>query len=269
MTTELKGWRKRAHAIIYESETPHGRLFDKVLIWAILLSVLSVVLESIPSVNARYDHLLLGVEWFFTILFTIEYIFRLVSVLRPWLYAKSFFGIVDLLAILPAYISLFFVGFHALLVFRIFRLFRVFRTLKMVRYVTETDILARAFKASRTKIVIFLIMVFSLVVFMGTIMYIVEEPNSAFGSIPSSMYWTVVTMTTVGYGDIVPQTVLGKFIASILMIMGYLLIAVPTGIVSVELVRVENQKNEKACEHCGMKGHDYNATYCKNCGGKL
>lgn len=266
---ELKGWRARLHKIIFESDTWEGRVFDVVLIWMIMLSVMTVILESVPSISLQYGAVLRAVEWFFTILFTIEYILRIVSVQRPLLYAMSFFGIIDLIAILPTYFSLLYGGLQALLVFRIFRLLRVFRIMKMVRHVTEANVLARALKASKEKITVFILTIISVIILTGSIMYLIEGHGNGFESIPKSMYWSVVTLTTVGYGDVVPVTTLGKFVASILMILGYGIIAVPTGIVSVELAKASIDINVKACDSCGHSGHDSNSKYCKFCGGKL
>ncbi len=270
MVKELSGWRKDLHEIIFESESFKGKLFDIILLSAIIFSVVVVILDSIPSVNAHYTHLLWLFEWFFTILFTIEYILRLISVKKPLSYAKSFYGIIDLLAILPTYISIFYIGLQGLLVFRIFRLLRLFRILKMTHYVSGAHMLSNALRASKAKIIIFLTAVISIVILMGAIMYMIEGPEHGFNNILISMYWTIVTMTTVGYGDLVPKTALGQVFASLLMLLGYAIIAVPTGIISSELFKSNhNEINFKACDNCGRNHNDSDAIYCKICGGKL
>ncbi|MGV8086956.1 MAG: ion transporter [Candidatus Woesearchaeota archaeon] len=271
MHKELTGWRMDLHKIIFESDTFKGKAFDVVLVCSIILSVVAVMLESVASINLNYGNILRIAEWFFTILFTIEYILRLLSVKKPLSYATSFYGIIDLIAILPTYLSIIYFGLQSLLVFRVFRLLRLFRTLKMVRYVSGAKTLVHALHASKAKIVVFLTTIISVVIIMGSLMYIIEGPINGFTNIPTSMYWAVVTMTTVGFGDIVPHTVIGKIFASILMILGYGIIAVPTGIVSSEMINSSRHKkvSGKACDNCGDQGHDYDAKYCKMCGGKL
>ena len=227
--------RRRLHEIVFESDTRAGRAFDLVLLWAVLLSVGTVCIESVPDFRAEHGELLRLVEWSFTGLFTIEYVLRLLAVKRPIRYAASFFGVIDLLAILPTYVSLLVPGAQALLVVRIVRLLRVFRILKLASFLREADVLKRALVASRPKITVFLGAVLTLVVIMGTIMYLVEHENERFDSIPRSIYWAIVTVTTVGFGDITPQSPLGQTLSALLMIMGYGILAVPTGIVSVEL----------------------------------
>ena len=262
--------RETLHQIIFEAETPSGRLFDILLLWAIVLSVGAVILESVSSFRANYGTLLKWIEWIFTLLFTLEYILRIFSVKKPLNYIFSFFGLVDLLAIVPTYLSLYFSGAHSLLVVRSVRMLRVFRIFKLGRYLGEADVLWAALKASRPKISVFLLSVLSLVLIMGTIMYLVEGDTNGFTSIPTGIYWAIVTMTTVGYGDVVPQTVFGQTLASILMIMGYAIIAVPTGIVSVELAHVAKLKvNTLTCPGCTAEGHDLDAVYCRFCGMKL
>ncbi len=236
MATPLPGprWRSKLHEVVFEADTPAGKAFDIALLVLILGSILVVVLESVPAVRARHGRTFWAAEWVFTILFTVEYLLRLVSVRRPGRYVRSFFGIVDLLAVLPTYLSLLLPGAQALLVVRALRLLRVFRILKLGEFLGEAQMLAQALKASVRKIAVFLQAVLVMVLIIGSLMYLIETPESGFTSIPQSIYWAIVTLTTVGYGDIAPQTVLGKILASLVMILGYGLIAVPTGIVTVE-----------------------------------
>jgi voltage-gated potassium channel len=258
------------HEIIFEAETPAGRAFDFVLLGCIILSVLAVVLESVGSLRTAYGDILVTVEWAFTILFTVEYLLRLLSVRRPLRYARSFFGIVDLLAIVPSYLSLFLPGSHYLLVIRILRLLRVFRILKLSEYLVEADVLVRALRASRFKISVFLLTVITLVIIVGSTMYVVEGEANGFKDIPTSIYWAVVTLTTVGYGDLAPRTALGQLLASMVMLMGYGIIAVPTGIVTLELSRASQPAiSTQACPSCSAEGHDPDAVYCKYCGSQL
>lgn len=264
----LTGWRARTHEIIFESDTPPGKTFDLVLILAILASLTVVMLESVDEYRIRWGPELRAAEWVFTILFTIEYVLRLACVGRPSRYAFSFFGLVDLLSILPTYLSLLLPGAHVFLVVRIFRILRVFRVLKLAAYVGAADALMRALKASRRKIAVFLFGVFAIVVIFGSLMYVVEGPEHGFTSIPRGVYWAVVTLTTVGYGDISPQTDLGQALAAIIMVMGYGILAVPTGIVTAELVG-ERRVSGQACPSCSAEGHDTDASHCKHCGAKL
>jgi voltage-gated potassium channel len=264
--------RARLHEVIFESDTPAGHYFDLALTWLILLSVATVVLESVRSVRQQYGPLLYALEWAFTILFTIEYCLRLLSVLHPLRYARSFFGVVDLLAIIPTYLSILVPGSQYLLVIRILRLLRVFRLLKLSEYVSEADTLRHALRASRRKISVFISAVVLLVVIIGALMYVVEGEANGFTSIPVSIYWAIVTLTTVGYGDLSPKTSLGKMLASIVMVIGYGIIAVPTGIVSVELAQAVRQKrgvSGQSCPSCGAEGHDPDAVCCKYCGANL
>ena len=263
--------RARLHEVIFESNTPAGRYFDLVLIWLILLSVATVILESVREVREQHGKLLYALEWLFTALFTIEYFLRLLSVRRPLRYATSFFGVVDLLAIIPTYLSIFVPGSHYLLVIRILRLLRVFRLLKLSEYVTEADTLRLALRASRRKISVFISAVLLLVVIIGALMYVIEGEANGFTSIPVSIYWAIVTLTTVGYGDLSPKTSFGQMLASAVMVIGYGIIAVPTGIVSVELAQVVRQKKvtNQACPSCEAEGHDADAICCKYCGTKL
>jgi len=262
--------RSRLHEIIFEADTPAGKLFDVLLILSIVVSVVLVMLDSVSSIRQSYGDLLYLGEWVFTILFTIEYILRLYSVGRPLSYATSFFGVVDLLAILPTYLSFIFPGSQYFLVIRILRVLRIFRVLKLVQYVGEARHLMRAMRASRRKITVFLFAVFTLVVIFGSVMYIIEDSQSGFTSIPQSIYWAIVTMTTVGYGDILPQTGLGQTLAALIMIIGYGIIAVPTGIVTAELAQVYKKSiSTQACPQCSAEGHDPDAEYCKYCGANL
>lgn len=270
-------WRERLGRIIFETDTPAGRAFDVVLLWAIGASVAAVVLESMPSVRASYGQALLAAEWGFTALFTIEYALRLATARRRWRYASSFYGIVDLLAVLPAYLGLLFGAGPYVVVLRALRLLRVFRVLKLTRYLGEAGVLATALLASRIKIVVFLSAVLTVVLVVGALMYAVEGPERGFTSIPTSTYWAIVTLTTVGYGDIAPSTPLGRFIAAGLMILGYGVIAVPTGIVTTELVRegsrrevaVREAAERRVCDACGLVGHGEDARYCRRCGVEL
>ncbi|PKL83199.1 MAG: ion transporter [Ignavibacteriae bacterium HGW-Ignavibacteriae-3] len=259
--------REKIHEIIFEADTPSGKLFDIVLILCILLSVAAVMLDSVKVISTEFGLWLVYAEWFFTILFTFEYFLRLISITRPLSYAKSFFGIVDLLAILPTYISLFYPGGQYLLVIRLLRILRVFRVLKLVLYVGESKVLIQALKASRRKITIFIFTVLTIVTVLGSLMYLIEGEQNGFTSIPKSIYWAIVTLTTVGYGDITPQTVLGQFVSVIIMIMGYGIIAVPTGIVTVEMTQAYKSKGAiRACLTCSADNHDEDAVHCKYCG---
>lgn len=263
-------WRRRLHEIIFEADTPAGKLFDVALLILIVISVLAVTLETVPELRIRYGSLLRLVEWVLTVLFTIEYVLRLSVVKRPLRYATSFYGIVDLFSILPTYLSIFFAGSQSLLVIRALRLLRVFRILKLAHFVVEARQLGAAVYASTRKIIIFLGVVSTLVVIIGASMYLIEGERGGFTSIPLAIYWAIVTLTTVGYGDIAPTTVLGKMFASVVMILGYAIIAVPTGIVTVELTNVHRKtRNTRACPACGLEGHDFDARHCKACGAEL
>ncbi len=256
--------------MIFEADTPPGKAFDLVLIVSIVLSVLAVVLESVSAIEARHGPALRAIEWSFTLLFTVEYGLRLLCVQRPWRYATSFFGLVDLLAILPTYLSLLLPGTHYLLVIRALRVLRVFRVFKLAQYLSEAQLLKQALVASRRKIAVFLFTVLTLVVIIGSLMYMIEGEAHGFTSIPRGVYWAIVTLTTVGYGDIAPQTSVGQALAAVVMILGYGIIAVPTGIVTAELSRVSpHEVSTQACPSCAAEGHDVDARYCKYCGGKL
>ncbi|QSQ26637.1 ion transporter [Pyxidicoccus parkwayensis] len=264
------GFRARLHTIVFEADTPAGKAFDVALLWAILFSVIAVMLESVSQVRQQYGAALHVAEWSFTVLFAVEYVLRLIAVRRPLDYARSFFGLVDLIALLPSFLSVLFPGAQTLLVVRVLRLLRVFRVLKLGHLLGQAEVLLTALRASRAKITVFLGVVLSIDVIMGAIMYMVEGEAHGFDSIPRSMYWAIVTMTTVGFGDITPKTVPGQFIASVLMVMGYGIIAVPTGIVSVELAAASRLRlDTQACPGCGAQGHDADARYCKACGTKL
>jgi voltage-gated potassium channel len=262
--------RARLHEIIFEADTPEGRLFDLLLMVAILASVTVVVLESVASVRARAGPTLRALEWGFTILFTIEYVLRLTAVRRPLRYARSPLGVIDLLAILPSYVSLVVPGGQSLLAIRLLRLLRVFRVLKLAEYLRESRTLVQALRASWRKIAVFLLTVMTIVVVVGTLMYVIEGERHGFTSIPISIYWAVVTLTTVGYGDLAPTTTLGRALAVVLMLTGYGIIAVPTGIVTAELTRAIGQPiSTQACPACGVGGHEAGAKYCRQCGTRL
>jgi len=266
----LSPWREHIHEVIFEAETPAGKLFDVILIIAIIASVLAVMLGSVDTVFQQYGQWLYYLEWLFTALFSIEYILRIICVRKPWLYIKSFFGVVDLLSILPSFIALFFAGAQTMMVIRGLRVLRIFRIFKLGEYLGEAHALIRAMRASRAKIFVFLYTVFIFVIIFGSAMYLVEGSENGFSSIPKSVYWAIVTLTTVGYGDLAPQTSLGQILASAVMIMGYAIIAVPTGIYSAELAREYNRDvTNTACQNCSAEGHDDDAEFCKYCGSNL
>jgi voltage-gated potassium channel len=265
-------WRHRLYIIIFEAETPAGRRFDIALLILIVLSILIVSLESVADVESSSGHILLVIEWLLTLIFTAEYVLRLLCVDKPLRYATSTFGLVDLLSIVPTYLSLFFTGAQSLLVIRTLRLLRMFRIFKLANFLTAGQSLLAALRASRSKISVFLLAVINMVVIVGTAMYLIEgDADSGFTSIPRAMYWAIVTMTTVGYGDIAPKTPLGQLIASMLMIAGYAIIAVPTGIVSAEMVLHHDPvyTSTRTCPRCTLEGHDPDAHYCRSCGGHL
>ncbi|WP_338730855.1 ion transporter [Mangrovimonas cancribranchiae] len=277
-------WKEKLHEIIYEADTPSGKLFDIILLIAILASILLVMLESVESFDQKHHTFLNISEWVITILFSIEYILRIITVKKPIKYVTSFYGIIDLLSTIPKYLSLIFAGTHALVALRALRLLRVFRILKLARYLGASNQLASAIKASRAKISVFLFAVLIASVIFGTIMYLIEGAESGFTNIPKSVYWCIVTLTTVGFGDIAPVTPLGQFIAACIMIMGYGIIAVPTGIVSAEYTKqtndnnkapyipahpVESDVNSQSCHNCLSENHKDGAKYCYKCGHKL
>ena len=260
-------WRVRLGNLIFNNDTPAGRAFDLVLSLLILSSILVVMLDSVRELHAAYGPSLRGTEWVLTLLFTAEYVLRLISARRASHYARSFFGVVDLLSLLPGYLALFFPEADSLLVIRVLRLLRVFRILKLARYLNEASVLGEAIRASAAKITVFLAAVLSMVTIIGALMYVVEGPEHGYTSIPTSIYWAIVTLTTVGYGDIAPKTPLGKGLASLAMILGYGILAVPTGIVTVNLARAQDrQRPVRACPRCGLDGHEADARYCKRCG---
>lgn len=264
-------WKARLHEIIYEADTPEGRFFDVALLVVILLSIILVMLESVHSLYLRYFWEFYIAEWIITIIFTIEYIARIVAINKKRRYIFSFYGIVDLLSTIPTYIAFIFGGYNILFGIRALRLLRVFRVLKITRYITESNKLASALRNSKAKILVFLFGVFVICIIMGTIMYLVEGPENGYTSIPISIYWCIVTLTTVGFGDIHPVTPLGRAIASLIMITGYGIIAVPTGIVSAEYSRASQQvpTNTQVCPHCNESKHLDKAEFCHNCGKKL
>ena len=264
-------WRGRLHEIIFEADTSSGKAFDVLLIACILLSVATIMLDTVAAVEAHYSEELYLAEWTFTLIFTAEYLMRLFSVQRPLAYARGFFGLVDLLSILPTYISLFLPGTQYLLVIRLLRVLRVFRVLKLVQYLNEAQLLAGALRASGRKIFVFLFTVTTLVIIFGSLMFVIEGREHGFTSIPHSIYWAIVTLTTVGYGDVVPQTSLGQALASLIMIMGYSIIAVPTGIVSAEISNSMRWRevSTQCCPSCSTEDHAADAKFCKDCGAGL
>jgi voltage-gated potassium channel len=269
MAQPSKSWRERWYEVIFEADTRAGKLFDVLLLVAIFLSVSAVVLDSVAGIRARHGALLARAEWFFTILFTVEYVARIACAPRRLRYMTSFYGIIDLLSILPTYFATI-QGAETVPVLRALRLLRVFRVLKLAHMLSEAGALRKAIWASRSKIAVFLSFVLIMVVIIGATMHVIEGPKNGFTSIPESMYWAVVTMTTVGYGDVAPQTALGKTLASLIMVLGYSLIIVPTGIVTAELSRpAQKPVSTQVCPHCMAEGHDTDAKHCKYCGGKL
>ena len=270
-SASLKKLQQRLYEIIFEADTPEGRAFNIILLACIFTSVGIIFMESVEPIKGEYGRLLRGLEWFFTIVFTLEYAARIWTVKRKRRYTFSFFGSIDLLSILPTYLALVFSGAQSLMVILSLRLLRVFRIFKLTRYVGEGQYLARALRSSQHKITVFLVTVLTSVIIVGTLMYLIEGPEHGFSNIPTSIYWAIVTMTTVGYGDIAPQTAFGQLLASIIMIMGYGLIAVPTGIVSSELIQMKRDEKitTQVCPNCLKEGHDADAAYCKFCGGVL
>ncbi len=264
-------WRTTLHEVIYEADTPMGKLFDVLLLIFIVLSVFLVALESVPSIDEVYKDCFHWAEWVITILFSIEYLLRIIAVRNPFRYIFSFYGIIDLLSTLPKYIAIIFTGTQSLIALRALRLLRVFRILKLTRYIGESNSLMRALRASKAKILVFMFGVLILCVIFGTIMYLVESDESGFTSIPRSIYWCIVTLTTVGYGDIAPVTNLGQFIAALIMIMGYGIIAVPTGIVTAEFSssRKTTDSNTQVCPRCLEDNHKDQANFCHQCGSLL
>ena len=261
------GWRRALYVVIFESETPAGLLFDQALLGAILASVAVVMIDSSLATTSRYHPVLGALEWTFTVVFTIEYIARLVCVERPWRYARSFFGVVDLISFLPTYLAVLVPGLHVLIDVRVLRMLRVFRILKLTKYLAEYQLLGAALRDSRRKIAVFLSAVVMIVVTLGTVMYVIEGPQNGFTSIPISIYWAVSTMTTVGFGDIVPRTDAGRVLATLMMLMGWGVLAVPTGIVTAEMTSQRlRAKTGRSCSQCGAGEHAEDARFCRVCG---
>jgi len=269
MNPQQASWRERTYQVIFGTENPAGRTFDIILLVAIMLSVLVVMLDSVEGLNARYHKVFFILEWLFTILFTIEYITRLLCVRKPLAYARSFFGLVDLVSILPTYVSLFVAGTQPFLVIRILRLLRVFRVLKLMSYLSEGQLILDALRSSRRKISVFVFAILGVVSIMGSFMYVIEGPAHGFTSIPRGVYWAIVTLTTVGYGDITPQTGLGQAVAAFVMILGYGMIAVPTGIVTAEMTLRHDATHRLICPVCEDGHHLQGAKFCKSCGETL
>jgi voltage-gated potassium channel len=261
---------RRLHDVIFEADTKAGKVFDIVLLLLILLSVIIVLLDSVIDIHKEYGMLLLKAEWVITIMFTIEYFLRILTTKKRFTYIFSFYGIVDFLAILPTYLSLFLVGYHYLAILRILRLMRIFRVLKLARYTSASRFLIVSLRQSRHKITVFLWVVGLIVVIMGSLMYLIEGPENGFSSIPRGIYWAIVTLTTVGYGDIAPTTFMGQVLASLIMITGYAIIAVPTGLVTAEIIKLGSKNtNTQVCSNCNAENHDDDAKYCKYCGTEL
>lgn len=268
----LSGWRLTLYTIIFEADTRAGRWFDQALLLTIVASVVLVILDSIPSMHAAFGDFFSVAEWVFTALFTIEYVLRLVCVQKPLVYARSFFGIIDLLSTLPTWLALFVPGLHVLIDVRVLRLLRMFRVLKLTGYVAEYTMLGQALVASRRKILVFLSFVLLVALLMATVMYVVEGPANGFTSIPTSMYWAITTMTTVGFGDITPKTDLGRLISSMMMMLGWGVLAVPTGIVTTEMALQRGRlptPTTRTCQNCLTEGHSATARYCMHCGHAL
>jgi voltage-gated potassium channel len=265
----MNSLKEKLYEIIFEADTRAGKFFDVVLLIVIIISVLLVMLESVPGIRKDHQDLLITLEWVITGIFTIEYITRIIIVKKPWRYIFSFYGIIDFLAVLPSYLGMIVISYQGFMVIRVLRLLRVFRIFKLTRYTAAGRNLARAIWNSREKISVFIFFVIILVILIGTIMYLVEGEVNGFKSIPVSIYWAIVTLTTVGYGDISPATSLGQFLASLVMIMGYAIIAVPTGIVTAEMMRPSTQENTQVCHNCLHDKHDDDAAFCKKCGTSL
>ena len=264
-----KNLRNKLYKIIFKSDTPAGKGFDVLLIISILLSVVVVMLDSVQYYNNKYGDILYIMEWIFTLLFTVEYFLRIYCINRPLIYMRSFFGIIDILSIIPTYISIFFPASRYLSIIRILRVLRIFRVLKLIFYIGEANILMDALVSARRKIIVFLFFIFTLATIIGSVMYLVEGEANGFTSIPRSIYWAIVTITTVGYGDISPQTALGQLLASFAMIIGYATIAVPTGIISAEYSTMKQKFNNTVCPDCGNEDHEDDAKFCRTCGTTL
>lgn len=270
-STERARWREQLRVVIFEADTPAGKAFDVALLWAIVLSVAAVMLESVSSIRLQYGAQLRAAEWVLTGLFSIEYVLRLLCAPHPVRYARSVFGIVDLMAVIPTYLSLVVPGSQSLLVIRALRLLRIFRVLKLAHLLGEIEVLTAALSASRDKLIVFVSTVLILVTILGSLMYLIEGSDAGFSSIPQSIYWAIVTMTTVGYGDITPQSIPGQTLAAIVMILGYAIIAVPTGIVTAEIVEAARSRpvTTRMCMECMSEGHATSARYCRDCGARL
>jgi len=263
-------WKQKIHEIIYEADTKGGKIFDVILLIAIIVSVLLVMLESVSSINTKYHDVLNVSEWIITILFTIEYVLRLVAVKKPLKYVFSFYGVIDLLSTIPKYLSFELIGSHNLVALRALRLLRIFRILKLTRYIGASNNLSLALKASKAKIAVFIFFILIICVILGTVMYMIEGEENGFTSIPRSVYWAIVTLTTVGFGDISPQTPQGQLIASVIMILGYGIIAIPTGIVSSEMTKMDKvHTNTQSCPNCLADTHKDKAEFCYKCGSKI
>lgn len=270
MTTENSSFKEKLYSIVFGTDTPAGKRFDLILIYTILFSVSIVIIDSVSSISIAYGTYLTAIEWTLTILFTVEYGLRIYISPKPWGYMRSFYGIVDLLSILPSYLGLIYANIGYLLVIRLLRVLRVFRVLKLMRYIGEANILARAILSSRRKILVFFSFVLILATIFGCLMFVVEGPQNGFTSIPKSIYWTIVTITTVGYGDITPHTVIGQVVAALVMLTGYSIIAVPTGIFTAEIAQeMQRQRSEKNCQNCTTSGHEADADFCRKCGAEL
>lgn len=268
------GWRRRWFDIIYRHDTRPSRNFDLLLVYAIVASIVVVMFDSVERFHVAWASWLPGVEWMFTLVFTAEYVLRLIVVKRPLRYAISIWGIIDLAAILPTYLSVFIPGAQSMLVVRALRILRVFRILKLTRYIEESGVLLQSLWRSRRKVLLFLFTVITITIIAGTLMYLIEGPEHGFTSIPISMYWAVVTMATVGFGDLVPQTTLGRFVTSVLILVGYSIIAVPTGIYTAELANSMREsdsarRGNRRCSNCGLEGHELDALHCRRCGEAL
>jgi voltage-gated potassium channel len=261
--------KEKLYEVIFEADTREGKLFDVVLLSVILFSVLLVLLESVSAIRNEFRDELVLMEWVITVIFTIEYVIRIWIVRRPWRYVFSFYGIIDFLSVIPTYLGLLIVGYQSLLIIRVLRLLRIFRILKLARYTIASSMIARALWASREKINVFIFFVILLVIIVGTLMYLIEGEANGYHSIPLSIYWAIVTLTTVGYGDIIPATALGKFLAGLIMLTGYAIIAVPTGIVTAEMIKPSEKQNTQVCSNCMHDSHDNDAAFCKKCGENL
>jgi voltage-gated potassium channel len=266
----MQPWREKIHEIIFEADTRAGKLFDILLLVFILLSLVVVMLDSVVPIHNQYLTELFAIEWFFTIIFSVEYILRIIAVKKTWKYIFSFYGIIDFVSTVPTYLTLVVPGgVHFLQIFRVLRFLRLFKIFKLGRFTTEARYLGQALKASREKIIVFVIAMLCMAMILGSLMYIVEGKTNGFTSIPRSIYWAVVTLTTVGFGDISPVTPLGQFLSTIIMIMGYGIIAVPTGIVTAGVIKKNNYNNTKSCSNCAKSEHSDDAFFCNNCGNKL